>query len=128
MWYQVASDSVIGKNHALIMLNIKRPPTPNRVNQINPLSPSGSSSILGLAVRNKVNIKTNILNPIWISTSGYMPKRIRKNKNRLLNAKVNRKAKASFSHLNAHSHPFRQTRKEAYHNKAKSIQIIKKIF
>jgi hypothetical protein len=124
----MASDSVIGKNHALSMLNIKSPPTPNRVNQINPLFPPGSSSTLGLAVRNKVNIKTNILNPIWIFTSGFIPKRIRKNKNRLLNAKVNRKAKASFSHLNAHSHPFRQMRKEAYHNKAKSIQIIKKVF
>ena len=83
-----------------------------------------TSSILGRLARNKVGIKTSMLKLIWIYETGFIPKRIRKNKNRLLNAKASKKARVAFSHLKAQSHWLRQMRKQEYHNKAKSIQII----
>ena len=124
IWYQIASDSVIGKNHALTILKIKSTTTKDKANQLNALFPLFISLMLGRLGKEKVRMKTTMLKLIWIYGTGFIPKPTRKNKNRLLNAKANIKARDAFSKLKAQPNWLRQTRKEAYHNKEKSIQII----
>ena len=101
IWYQVASDSVIGKTHALTMLNKKRAPMTMHVTNVNQaLFPEGIAfPQFDLTGKNKVDPRANPLTPIWMPATGWIPDRIRKNKIKLFNPKAKRKDNASLSHL-----------------------------